>query len=323
MWLAMAWITKNSTEIYNDRFSLNRPQGIATECDYLFCEGTMQVAVDEHRNENQNLVCIALKNNLSVVTQFENEIKNLPNAVLVFCCTDATFPEQTDIRYPKPDTFQLESLIRVLDSPNVIRAFMANLDTIDFHAKLKPIPIGLANETGDYPTDLSFYSQRDVSLKIRHRFESNANKVSFMHQLYTGNGQWADRTKVQRYCELHLPDLVGVFNGNMSHEVFTQKLADLPFTICVHGGGIDPCPKAWESILIGTIPIVKRYPSIVEAYEGLPVMFVDEFDKDHINDETLSETLDRFIDHFEKPYLRQQVVNRCLLQYWVNKMLAE
>jgi hypothetical protein len=281
----------------------------------------MQVAVDEHRNQNQNLVCIALKNSLYIVTQFEDDIKNIPNAVLVFCCTDATLPEQTDVRYPKPSRLHLESLTRVLDSPNVRNAFMANLDTKDFHTKLKPIPIGLANEWGGYPTDLSFYSQHDVSSQIRHRFESNTKKVSFMNRLYTGNGQWADRAMARRYCELYLPDLVSVFSGNMPYREFIEKLSDLPFTICVHGGGIDPCPKAWESILIGTIPIVKKYPSLMEAYEGLPVMFVDEFDRNHINNETLFDTFNRFIDHFENPDLREQVVNKCLLQYWVNKML--
>jgi hypothetical protein len=312
-----------STEIYNDRFSLNWPQGIATECDYLFCEGSVRVAVDEDRNQDQNLVCIALKNSLTIVTQFENAIKRIPNAVLVFCCTDATFPEQSDVRYPKPNKLHLESLMRVLDSPNVRKAFMANLDTTDFHAKSRPIPIGLANEWGGYPTDLSFYSQHSVSHQIRSRFQSKTKKVSFMNRTYTGNGQWADRVMVKQYCERYLSDLVSVFDGNMPYMEFIHKLSDLPFTICVHGGGIDPCPKAWESILIGTIPIVKRYPSLMEAYDGLPMMVVDEFNSDHINNETLSEAFNKYVGHFEDPALREAVVNKCLLQYWVKKMLTE
>lgn len=40
---------------------------------------------------------------------------------------------------------------------------------------------------------------------------------------------------------------------------------------------IDPSPKAWESILVGSIPIIQNSSYIHDAYSHLPVAFVDDY----------------------------------------------
>jgi hypothetical protein len=49
------------------------------------------------------------------------------------------------------------------------------------------------------------------------------------------------------------------FDGTegVSHAAFLRMAADAPFVACPHGGGIDPSPKAWETLLVGSIPIVQ------------------------------------------------------------------
>ena len=56
-----------------------------------------------------------------------------------------------------------------------------------------------------------------------------------------------------------------------------------PFIACVHGAGIDPSPKAWEALLVGTIPII-QHSTLDNAYERLPVMFVNEWSELFQND---------------------------------------
>ena len=58
-----------------------------------------------------------------------------------------------------------------------------------------------------------------------------------------------------------------------------EALSRYNFTICVHGGGIDPSPRAWEAIMRGSIPIIRESP-VAEAYRMLPVVIIPTFD-DH------------------------------------------
>jgi hypothetical protein len=100
-----------------------------------------------------------------------------------------------------------------------------------------------------------------------------------------GQGQWATRGSVVRMCEKHLlkeeemarrlqrldgrglEDAGPGFcyrtkklreGGEVSHKDFLQMMANVPFVACPHGGGIDPSPKAWEALLVGSIPIIQR-----------------------------------------------------------------
>jgi hypothetical protein len=50
------------------------------------------------------------------------------------------------------------------------------------------------------------------------------------------------------------------------------------FTACAHGGGIDPSPKAWEAVMMGTIPII-QHSTLDDAYAQLPVVFIDDWDR--------------------------------------------
>ena len=65
--------------------------------------------------------------------------------------------------------------------------------------------------------------------------------------------------------------------GNVSGDRFLDCLRECAFTLCVHGGGLDPCPKVFEAILAGVIPIAKRRLPISEGLEGLPVAFVERW----------------------------------------------
>lgn len=44
------------------------------------------------------------------------------------------------------------------------------------------------------------------------------------------------------------------------------------FVLCAEGGGVDPSPKAWQAILHGAIPIIRRdqyLPGLLAAAGGL------------------------------------------------------
>ncbi len=82
-----------------------------------------------------------------------------------------------------------------------------------------------------------------------------------------------------------------------THRDFISAVAQHPFLLCLHGGGADPSPKAWEAVLTGafrnlpsvmrslfnarqflfcsagTIPIIE-HSALDDAYSQLPVAFV-------------------------------------------------
>jgi uncharacterized membrane protein YgcG len=64
--------------------------------------------------------------------------------------------------------------------------------------------------------------------------------------------------------------------GGIKQSDFVKLAQAVSFVLCVHGGGLDPSPKAWETLLLGTIPII-QHSTLDDAYSQLPVVFVDDF----------------------------------------------
>lgn len=101
----------------------------------------------------------------------------------------------------------------------------------------------------------------------------------------------------------------------LGHLDFLKAAATVPFILCPHGGGIDPSPKAWESIFLGTIPIIKMSPYIFDSYSQLPVVFVDSWDEIfNVTDIELTQKLTSWIDELGPYYeegsdLRQHVLH--------------
>jgi hypothetical protein len=65
--------------------------------------------------------------------------------------------------------------------------------------------------------------------------------------------------------------------------------------------GLDPSPKAWEAILLGTIPII-QYSTLDDAYERFPVVFVNEWNEIFQNDNVetfLRSQLTRLAPYYE------------------------
>ena len=123
--------------------------------------------------------------------------------------------------------------------------------------------------------DFSAHPERSTVLPILRR----PLKFLASDKVREGQGSMADRGAVQRMC-LESP-LCVVPQGldpkmGIPHRDFLAMTASFPFITCVHGGGIDPSPKAWEALLVGTIPIIQQ-STLDDAYERFPVMFVHEW----------------------------------------------
>ena len=82
-----------------------------------------------------------------------------------------------------------------------------------------------------------------------------------VHAMIRTGAQWQDRWKAQEMCaniSFCIRPMPHVAGENMNRSSYLSLVGSIPFVACVHGGGLDPSPKAWESIMAGSIPIVQR-----------------------------------------------------------------
>lgn len=96
-----------------------------------------------------------------------------------------------------------------------------------------------------------------------------------------------------------------------------------PFTACVHGSGIEPSPKAWEAVLIGSIPIV-QHSTLDDGYERLPIVFVHEW-KELFENPDIGSLLARWLEKLGPYYeegstLRKLALERLNMKFWLDQI---
>ena len=88
-----------------------------------------------------------------------------------------------------------------------------------------------------------------------------------------GKGLWEERGRVNRLCNSSWANVCVSKNDterNNGSPLYDMLLKHT-FVLCVRGGGIDPNPKIWETLMAGAIPIARRFAGGGELYHGMPV----------------------------------------------------
>jgi hypothetical protein len=177
---------------------------------------------------------------------------------------------------------------------------------------MTPIPLGLLKYNDNY----KFYEQ--LYHQNHHIDFSTKNILCFScHSTRTGewaNPQWDDRNNVINYSQSIWKNFV-TFYDSLDNKTFRKTLLKSKFTLCVHGGGIDPCPRAFEAILCGSIPII-AHSSLDEIYNRFPVVFVDEWKPNCLNKEKLDIWFEKLRSFYENAEKRIKVLEMMSLDYW-------
>lgn len=233
--------------------------------------------------------------------------------VLVTSGTDLTIPRSRDSRYIPLRGFSSDEdggphYQTILHSPLIIHWYAENHDMI--HPKISTLPTGYASRKWDNKK-----INQDLPRNIT-KLTDRPLKILVSDKSRTGQGQWTLRGKVVKYCiQSHLcitpHHNTSNFQG-VPYEDYLQLVSSVPFVACVRGGGIDPSPKAWEAILVGSIPIIENN-TLIDAYEKLPVMVIDswsQFFTDPIKMQTmLEESRQKLAPYYEVDSpLRKSVV---------------
>lgn len=200
----------------------------------------------------------------------------------------------------------------IANHPQVNAWFVENLDSKEYD-KMIPLPLGM------YPVP----SLMCHSPEFLHRFYPNFSVEEFynlmlntpntinesslenketlvlclqrVHESIPGYQQHIRyitaeyaKTHWKKFCKYTYANLQWGFMNPDNPDTFRNQIAKSKFLICTRGGGIDPSPKAWEALYMGTIPIVER-SALDEAYSQLPVFYVDEWTPDCLDPDVLED----------------------------------
>jgi len=149
--------------------------------------------------------------------------------------------------------------LSILDNPHLIKWYGMNCHII--HKKLQPIPIGIANECWPHGD--------------KHSLLEVANNPSFKQGLVYSNFQKSTNIQDRSNVNNILQNLQGldIETKTLTYRKYLEKLNTYKFCISPPGNSVD-CHRVWESIYVGTIPIVlKSIPMVF--FKDCPILFIN------------------------------------------------
>ena len=150
-----------------------------------------------------------------------------------------------------------------------------------------------------------------LGIDYGERYIGCAISTSKTNLLYVNCDVRSNRNKRVPLMELMRRKGYKVIVGEKSldQEVYWTELAQSKFIISPPGNGVD-CHRIWESIYLGTIPIVERN-IVLEPFTHLPILFIDDWNV--IN----NEFLERKWEEFSQKTFDTRM---CYMKYWAENI---
>jgi hypothetical protein len=183
-----------------------------------------------------------------------------------------------------------------VDDPKIIVWFAQNVSMR--HGKLIPIPIGIVPSDWPEGNIETFKSAMKHIIPLHKRRTDKLVYVNF--RFYTNREV---REPVWEFFAHQSFSYMATFKPHME---FLLELSDYRFAVSPPGAGED-CHRTWESLLMGTIPIVKHSP-MDSVFEGLPVVLINDWKE--ITEEFL---LEKYKEISSKTYNMEKIY----AEYWL------
>jgi len=146
---------------------------------------------------------------------------------------------------------------------NVLGIYAVN--AIYSNDKIFPLPYGLQRKLAEndfrYALLMNINNGHvvpDQLLYVNHSINTNINKRSGINELFY-NKSWASVETVR-----------------LAPTDFYKKIKRHKFMICPEGNAID-CHRNWEVLYLHRVPIMKHDEYLHKLFDGLPVLFVNEY----------------------------------------------
>lgn len=286
-----------------------RLTGLAAHCDWVVLSDTKTPTarlVCRTGNKNPRHIFLSLRSPFDGLNFFVREVLPLLREpfVLISGSEDITIPRQTDARWRKFNDCEQHNLREILNSPLLVRWFAENLDDSS-DPRFAPLPLGLVFKEG---------TPRALTVPRVPRLEDRPLRALCAHRVREGE-QWETRRHVTAMAKAHWQDWCTVLDEEVSEDEFVELVEAHAFVLCVPGGGLDPSPKAWKSLLHGAIPIITD-SALNGAYQPLPVAFIPQWAPSSITAQKLADWRDELGPEFQGEDARRKLVHKLSLDYW-------
>ncbi len=149
--------------------------------------------------------------------------------------------------------------------------------------KIHSLPLGITNYTNE--TDLHpIYGDLDIMCKVM------MEPHDIKHLIYLNfniNTYPSERQRCYEYFSNKSYVTIGKIENTLEGRTnYLREIRKHKFVLCPRGNGIDT-HRLWETLYMGSIPIVKRCPAMNEFID-LPILFIDDWSD--IIDENFLET---------------------------------
>lgn len=285
--------------------------GIASKCDWVILTDYELPHTHLHKNKKEGApktIFLSLRYHERALQYFtETILPQIDSAfTLVSGSSDATVPYQVDKRWVPLNAQNRRRVAIILDHPHLHHWVAENADNVS-HPLMSPLPLGLVysdapqlRETMPVPRapDLA---KRPLNILCGHRVREGQ--------------QWEARKAITDTAKAHWASFTTILDEDIPEDAFLNLIDAHSFVLCAEGGGLDPSPKAWQALLRGAIPIIRRN-SLYDAYKHLPVVFVDDWSADALTLDKLELWKNDRLQIFDDTAQRANVLERLSLEYW-------
>jgi len=188
---------------------------------------------------------------------------------------------------------------KYLDDENIVAWFGKNL-VID-HPKASPIPLGIGNRYW-------WFGKKYCIDKV---LKNPSKKDKFLCMNFVIGIQRERRGPIRlRVSNLFKDKSFCYKPGRKSFQSYLIDIARSKFVLSPEGNGID-CHRTWESMLLGSIPIITS-SGIDCLFEGLPIIIVNDWIE--VTKEFLEQKYKELCNH-------KYNLEKLYADYWLNKVL--
>lgn len=191
--------------------------------------------------------------------------------------------------------------------PSNITWFAENCEVVG-NPRVVGIPNGLnnmdfvqskASKGGAYSSCFSHLADFHNDLAEQHLNKRDIRNLVYMN--FTPDTSATERTMV--YNHFKQKTFVTVEHG-VSHKQFASSVYNHPFVLSPRGNGYD-CVRTWESIYLGSIPIIKRN-NVMSHFSDLPILLVESWEE---------VTLNLLLNHLTK-MKGNTTLDKARMSYW-------
>lgn len=284
-----------------------QPTGLAARCDWLllsdFGEPHYRL-INRTGVTRPKTIFISLRGGLEAIEYFDRTIRRSINNpyVLITGSEDLTIPSQTDHRWPRATKSTIECISRILESESLIRWFAENLDQ-HISTKMVAMPLGYVLDTAE--------TKQVKRLKLGKSIDQRRITLFCSHRVREGP-QWEERRYVSTLLEQAGYESITVVHEELASHEYEHMLSESAFVVCVRGGGIDPCPKAFQALQHGAVPVIRSSP-MDKCFQDLPVWIVNDWLELVTNSTAL---MAKQLQFSAQPRDPQIIASRLSLDFW-------